>query len=265
MLELIDIGLNLTHDAFDADRAEVIERATLAGVTRFVITGASVTSSAQALELAQTAPDRMFSTAGIHPHHASEFDTGSLEALRGLARNPAVVAIGECGLDFYRNFSPRSAQLAAFEAQLALAAECGKPVFLHQRDAHPDFCDLLRPHRAALGGGVAHCFTGGVAELDAYLAMDLYIGITGWACDERRGQALREALPRVPLERLLLETDAPYLLPRDLPTKPRNRRNEPCYLPHVLARVAELTGHSLATVAAASVANAERLFGLLPR
>ena len=264
MLELLDIGLNLTHDSFDDDRDEVVQRAASAGVTRFVITGATVASSAHALELAHRFPGRMFATAGVHPHHAESFDAHSLAALRGLVGDAQIVAVGECGLDYYRNFSSHAAQLAAFRGQLELAAECRKPVFLHQRDAHAAFCETLRPLRNSLVGGVAHCFTGNTAELEEYLAMGLYIGITGWVCDERRGGALREALPHIPVERLLLETDAPYLLPRDLPEKPANRRNEPCYLPHVLSRIAAITGHSEAVLAAASVANAERLFGLAP-
>jgi len=260
-VELIDIGVNLTHDSFDADRDDVIERAAAAGVMRMIVTGTSVTASAQAAELAASRPG-LYATAGVHPHHASELDAHTVGALRELAAQPKVVAIGECGLDFFRNFSPPEAQERAFIAQLELAAECGLPVFLHQRDAHERFTAILAEHRGRLAGGVAHCFTGGPAELDAYLELDLYIGITGWLCDERRGAALREAVPRVPLDRLLLETDAPYLLPRDLEEKPRNRRNEPAFLPHVLARVADALGVAADVVAQAATENTERLFRL---
>jgi len=256
----------LTHDSFDADRAAVIARAAAAGVRRLVVTGTTVTSSVQALELTAAHPGVLFSTAGVHPHHASEVDEHTPGALAPLLDNPAVVAVGECGLDYFRDFSPRDAQRTAFEAQLELAASVGKPVFLHQRDAHHDFVTLLEPWRPRLAGGVAHCFTGGRTELEAYLDLGLYIGITGWVCDERRGADLRDALACVPLDRLLLETDAPYLLPRDVPRElapPRaGRRNEPMYLAHVLARVAEHIGKTPAEVAAASTANAERLFGL---
>jgi TatD DNase family protein len=182
--------------------------------------------------------------------------------LEELLALPAVVAVGECGLDYFRDFSPRPAQRAAFVAQLEIAARTGKPVFLHQRDAHEDFTAILTEHRAALSGGVAHCFTGGPEELEAYLGLDLSIGITGWVCDERRGGALRTAVPRIPRERLVLETDAPYLLPRDLAPPPKSRRNEPAYLAHIAATVAALRGESLASVAAASTQNAVRLFGL---
>ena len=155
-----------------------------------------------------------------------------------------------------------AAQRAAFVAQLEIAAGSGKPVFLHQRDAHADFTAILREHRATLRGGVAHCFTEGPLELEVYLGLDLSIGITGWVCDERRGGALREAVPRIPREKLLLETDAPYLLPRDLRPQPKSRRNEPAYLPHIAATVAALRGESLGSVAEATTQNAERLFGL---
>lgn len=262
MLDLIDIGANLTHDSFDADREAVLARAASAGVRRIVVTGTSVTSSVQAAALCDARPDTLFATAGVHPHHAADFDAHTIAALRSLLASPKLVAVGECGLDFFRDYSPRDAQRHAFAAQLELAAAVGKPVFLHQRDAHEDFVALLAPMRSRLAGGVAHCFTGGPAELADYLELDLHVGITGWVCDERRGAELRAAVPSIPLERLLLETDAPYLLPRDLTPKPKDRRNEPQYLPHVLARVAALMNRPVELVAQATTANAERLFGL---
>jgi len=262
MHALIDIGANLTHDSFDTDRAAVLERAAAAGVGRLIVTGTSVTSSAQAAELCAAHPGVLFATAGVHPHHATEFDAHTNVALRALTSNPAVVAVGECGLDFFRDFSPRAEQRQAFTAQLELAAETGKPVFLHQRDAHTEFIEILTPLRAQLGGGVAHCFTDGPEELAAYLDLDLHIGVTGWVCDERRGAKLRDALPHIPLERLLIETDAPYLVPRDLVPQPRGRRNEPMFLAHILERVAAGMNRSVGEVAAATTANAERLFGL---
>ncbi|MFS8607635.1 MAG: YchF/TatD family DNA exonuclease [Gammaproteobacteria bacterium] len=263
MTPLIDIGVNLAHDSFDADRDEVILRAAEVGVTRMIITGTSVTASARAAELASSRPG-LYATAGIHPHHASELDEHSIDALESLAAQPRVVAIGECGLDFFRNFSPPDAQERAFAAQLELAAKVELPVFLHQRDAHERFTEIVAAYRDRLVGGVAHCFTGGPEELEAYLDLGLYIGVTGWVCDERRGAALREALPHIPLDRLLIETDAPYLLPRDLEPKPRSRRNEPAFLPHVLEHVAKGLGVSAEEAARASTANAETLFRLPP-
>ena len=158
--------------------------------------------------------------------------------------------------------SAPDAQRAAFVAQLRIAAAVRKPVFLHQRDAHEDFVAIVGEFRDALVGGVAHCFTGGRLELDDYLKLGLYIGVTGWVNDERRGQSLREAVPHIPADRLMLETDAPYLLPRDLAPAPKSRRNEPCYLPHIAGAVAQLRGESLEALAATSTANAVRFFRL---
>jgi TatD DNase family protein len=260
-LDLIDIGANLTHDSFAADLDDVMTRALHAGVRRQIVTGADIPGSRQAARLAERHPAHLRSTAGIHPHHAEGFSADRRAELEELLQHPCVVAAGECGLDYFRNISPPEAQRRAFAAQLEIAAAANKPVFLHQRDAHVDFTAILRDHIGALHGGVAHCFTGGPAELEAYLGLGLYIGITGWVCDERRGLELREAVPRIPLERLLVETDAPYLLPRDLDPKPRSRRNEPAFLVHVARTVAELRGESLDALAAATSRNAETLFG----
>jgi len=262
MFDLIDIGANLTHDSFDSDRDAVLTRAAEAGVARIVVTGTSVTASVQAAALCEARPGKLFATAGVHPHHAADFDTHTSSALRSLLANPVFVAVGECGLDFFRDYSPRDAQRRAFAAQLELAAEMRKPVFLHERDAHDEFVAMLKPMRAALAGAVAHCFTGGPKELDAYLELDLYVGVTGWVCDERRGAQLRAAVPSIPLDRLVVETDAPYLLPRDLERKPQTRRNEPRFLAHVVERVAALREEPVDVVAQATTANAERLFGL---
>ena len=261
-LDLIDIGSNLTHDSFSADRDAVMARALRAGVGRQVITGADLASSHQAAALAAQHPGRLWSTAGVHPHHAQTFAGSQRAELIELLRLRQVVAVGECGLDYFRNLSPRDAQRQAFIAQLEIAAEIHKPVFLHQRDAHGDFAAILRDFAGRLNGGVAHCFTGGDAELEAYLALGLYIGITGWACDERRGLDLRSSVPKIPLERLLIETDAPYLLPRTMNPKPKSRRNEPAYLPHIAATVASLRAEPLETIGAATTRNAVALFAL---
>jgi TatD DNase family protein len=212
--------------------------------------------------MARTHPDRLFATAGVHPHYAKELTEELLADLGQLATLPQVVAVGECGLDYFRDLSPRAVQQKAFHRQLELAARVRKPVFLHQRDAHADFVAILREHRASLVGGVAHCFTGSREELQACLEMDLAIGITGWICDERRGAHLLPLMPEIASDRLLLETDGPYLLPRDLPKKPESRRNEPAYLPHIAATVARARGESLEQLAATSTAAARMLFGL---
>ncbi len=258
---LVDIGINLAHDSFDTDREAMIERAERAHVTHFLITGSSVESTRTAIDLVRANRSRYRCTAGVHPHHASDVDAAAVHALTDLAQAPEVVAVGECGLDYFRNFSPREAQLDAFRRQLEIAAKVGKPVFLHQRDAHEDFVGLLREFRPALAGGVAHCFTAGLDEARTYLDLGLYIGITGWICDERRGHHLREVVRHIPADRLLIETDAPYLLPRDLEPMPRNRRNEPLYLPHILAVIAAARGESPDTLGAQTTRNARALFG----
>ena len=260
---LIDIGVNLAHDSYDADRDEVIARAHAAGVVQMMVTGSSLASTARAIELARAHPGRLFATAGVHPHHATELGEATLAELAALAQHPEVVAIGECGLDYFRDLSPRAAQQQAFHRQLELAAQTGKPVFLHQRDAHGDFCAILREH-AAHWRGVAHCFTGAAAELESYLQLGLAIGITGWICDERRGSHLAALMPQIAPERLLLETDAPYLLPRDLKPRPASRRNEPAYLPQVAAAVARARGESLQSLSRSSTAAARALFALAP-
>jgi TatD DNase family protein len=260
--QLVDIGINLAHDSYDHDRSNVIGRARAAGVAQMVVTGSSLESTRQAIELVRQYPDLLRATAGVHPHHASDLAESQLPELEALMRAPEIAAAGECGLDFFRNFSPHAAQERAFRWQLELAARSRRPVFLHQRDAHPDFMRILREYLPALPGAVAHCFTGNERELEECLAAGLSIGITGWICDERRGAHLKALVPRIPLERLMLETDGPYLLPRDLERKPAGRRNEPMYLPHVLKAVAQARDEDPEAIAVATTANARRFFGL---
>jgi TatD DNase family protein len=259
---LIDIGINLAHDSYDADRDAVLARARAAGVVQMVVTGSSEASTRAAVALAEAHPQRLFATAGLHPHHADEWSAHAAAFFADVSTRPEVVAVGECGLDYYRNFSAPAAQRSAFQRQLELAAQVGKPVFLHQRDAHPDFVAILREHREHLYGAVAHCFTGTASELECYRDLDLYIGITGWICDERRGAHLLPLLRTIPPDRLLLETDGPYLLPRDLDPRPASRRNEPAYLAHIAATVARARAEDCAQTARVTTANARRLFSL---
>lgn len=262
MESLVDIGANLAHDSFDDDRDAVLRRAAAAGVSRIVVTGSSDDSNEKAARLAQVHPGVLWATAGVHPHHASDYTADSDALIRRLAAAGNIVAVGECGLDYFRNFSPRDAQLSAFRSQLDIAAETGLPVFLHQRDAHDDFVEVLEPMLPKISRAVAHCFTGEHESLREYLAMGLYIGVTGWICDERRGTHLQEIVSVVPDDRIMIETDAPYLLPRTIRPKPPTRRNEPMYLPEVLRVVADARGQSVEHVAAITTRNAERFFGL---
>jgi TatD DNase family protein len=260
--QLVDIGANLTHSSFQHDVEGVLERARNHGVARIVVTGADERGVHDAHALALAHPGFLFATAGVHPHHAADF-TGDTEALlREYHAKPEVVAVGETGLDYFRDLSPRAAQLFAFERQLELAAECGKPLFLHQRDAHADFIACMDNVRGRIGHAVVHCFTGTKDELSDYLDRDFFIGITGWICDERRGTHLRELVARIPADRLMLETDAPYLLPRDVRPMPSHRRNEPMYLAHICAEVARNRGEDPDVTAAQTAATATRFFAL---
>lgn len=259
-LPLIDIGVNLTSKRFAQDLDDVIGRAREAGLVHAVVTGTSASESRAALELALEYPDFLSCTAGVHPHNARDWNIDTGSEVRELLRQPQVKAVGECGLDFNRDFSPRDQQENCFAAQLEIAAETGKPVFLHERDAHERFAAILREYRDHLPAVVVHCFTGNKKELFTYLDLDCYLGITGWLCDERRGDELRQAVCHAPLARLMIETDAPYLTPRTL--KPRPNRNEPAFLPEVLKALAEILQEPVEDVAVQTAANARAFFQL---
>ena len=266
-MHLVDIGANLTHESFDRDLDAVLQRAREAGVVQMVVTGASREHSPRALELARRHPGMLYATAGVHPHHATEYTDECDAQMRALQAHPEVVAVGECGLDYFRDFSPRPAQRKAFERQLQIAADLAaagtpKPLFLHQRDAHADFMAVMRNFDGRRGPAVVHCFTGSREEMFDYLDQDWYIGITGWLCDERRGAHLREIVRHIPANRLMVETDSPYLLPRTLRPMPKDRRNEPAFLPHIVDELARDRGEPVAATAAASTANARTFFNL---
>ncbi|MDD2063437.1 MAG: TatD family hydrolase [Pseudomonas capeferrum] len=264
-MQLIDIGVNLTNSSFHDQQAAIVERAIEAGVAQMVLTGTSLAVSEQALELCQqldVAAEHLFATAGVHPHDAKSWDAGSERQLRQLLNEQRVRAVGECGLDFNRDFSPRPQQEKALEAQLTLAAELGLPVFLHERDASARLLAILKDYRDHLTGAVVHCFTGEREALFAYLDLDLHIGITGWICDERRGTHLHPLVGNIPGGRLMLESDAPYLLPRSLRPKPKNGRNEPAFLLEVLREVALHRGESMEHTATHTTAAARAFFRL---
>ena len=257
-----DIGVNFTDKRlfFEA----VLERALAADVKHMIITGTNLDKSLQAIHLANQHPKHLSTTVGVHPHDASQFTHQTIKELKTLAQAAPVVAIGECGLDFNRNFSTPDEQLFAFEQQLILACELGLPVFLHERDAFDAQIELLTKYRKDLKGGVVHCFTGDIEQMNHYLDLNLYIGITGWVCDLNRGQALREALKSLPLNRILLETDAPYLRPKGLANNRKidHGNNEPAYLPFVAEEVANLMATDIKTLQVASQVNTSALFNI---
>jgi TatD DNase family protein len=266
---LIDIAGNLTNKAFREDLPAVLQRASDAGVSGIVVAGVSTTTSRRGWEMATdfaqrkspTSPLQLVATAGIHPHHASQASGEALTEIADLVAKDRVVAVGECGLDYNRDFSPRDAQRRALEAQLEIASGTRKPVYLHEREAHEDFAAIVERWRPKLAGGVVHCFTGDRRTLERYVAMDLHIGFTGWLCDERRGVHLRDLVGLVPRGRLMVETDCPYILPRDLSPKPKSGRNEPAFVGHVARAVAKHRGETFDDLAAHSTATARALFG----
>jgi len=245
MNEYIDIGANLTNKSLMQNIDAVLARAQQVGVGQLVVTGTNIEESEAAIALCERFPNQLVCTTGVHPHHASEWLDDYDQILKRLASSQFVRAIGETGLDFNRDFSPRDKQIEVFHQQLSIACELNKPVFTHQRDAHDSFIQILGEYRDRLSQVVVHCFTDDKRALDDCLALDCHIGITGWVCDERRGTELQQLVKYIPANRLMIETDAPYLLPRDLNPKPKSRINEPRHLPHIAARIAQHQGKSL--------------------
>ncbi len=260
--QLIDIGANLGHESFRDDLQEVLSNAQKSGIKHILLTGCNEQSSQDALALAQTNPQLLSSTAGVHPHDAKQVDSSTMQTIKQLCSHNAVKAVGETGLDFNRDYSPRPIQEKVYAQQLELACELSMPVFLHERDAHKRFYGILKEYRDRLKRGVVHCFTGSKEALYSYLDLDLFIGITGWVCDERRGKHLHPLLKEIPLNRLMIETDAPYLLPRSIKPKTKSRRNEPKYLPHILHTIARCLQIEREILAHHTSANACEFFAL---
>ncbi|MDX1678984.1 TatD family hydrolase [Arsukibacterium sp.] len=252
-----DCGVNLFSLQFAGIEQQIWQRAQQAGVSNLLLIGSDITESRQNQQFCLNHPG-CFTTAGVHPHQAAGVAADWLDSLSQLLTLPTVVAVGECGLDFNRDFSPRPVQQHIFASQLQLAKQWQKPVYLHERDAFATQLAMLTEQQ--INHGVAHCFTGDTGQLAAYLDLGLYIGITGWICDERRGQSLQQAIRYLPLDRILLETDAPYLLPRTI--KPRPKYNEPALLPAIGAEICRLKQIDSEQLAAACTANARRLFCL---
>lgn len=263
---MFDIGVNLTNKRFDKDRTELITRAKNVGVEHLLITGTSVSESKKALALCHhyeyQFPNTLYATAGVHPHDADGVSDNYLVELAKLAEQPQVKAIGECGLDFNRNFSAPEQQLKVFKEQIQLAKRYSMPLFLHQRDAFQPWFNELKPYFDQVPAMVAHCFTGNKSELEICIDAGMYIGITGWVCDERRGKSLAEIVSLIPLDRLLIETDAPYLTPRTIKPKPKSSRNEPSYLPFIIEKIANVTALDPNEIACQTSENAQQVLNL---
>lgn len=264
MARYVDIAVNLLSPSLIEHADSIINDAERLNVSPLIVIGSDLKESLAAIELAKQYPNKLLTTVGVHPHQASSWNELSLENLRTLAAQPYVVAIGECGLDYNRDFSPRDQQRATFAAQLALAAELNMPVLMHCRDAFDDFIEILTPYRQRLPNALLHCFTGNADQLTRCLALDLHIGITGWVCDERRGQELAALVPYIPANRLMVETDSPYLLPRSMRPKPKSSKNLPQYLPYIVQSIAKLRNQPQEELADICYRNTCLFFGLEP-
>ena len=240
MHNIFDIACNFTSERFDKDLEIVIERAIKNNVTKFGLICSSISDIPKLIHIQKTYSELMSFTIGVHPHHASEVDESSLIELKNLINEHSPNAIGETGLDFFRNLSTYEEQIYAFEEQIKIAIELNKPLFLHQRDSHNDFIKILKKYASDINKAVVHCFTGTQSELDDYLELNFFIGVTGWICDEKRNVELRKTIKNIPLSKLMIETDCPYLIPKNLADKPSNNRNEPSYLNHIVDEISLL-------------------------
>ena len=240
MHEVADIACNFTSERFDKDLDEVINRAVANKITKFGLICSRMSDVNKLLKIYEQYSKNMFYTIGVHPHHANEINDDYLKKLKIEITTNNPHAVGETGLDFFRNLSTYEEQIYAFEEQIKIAIDTNKPLFLHQRDSHDDFIKILRKYSSDISKAVVHCFTGTQEQLDDYLELDFYIGVTGWICDEKRNVELRKTIKNIPLEKLMIETDCPYLIPKNIVEKPKNNRNEPSNLNHIINEIAEL-------------------------
>ena len=262
----IDIGINLTNKQFQNDTDDVVQDALDADVSQMILTGTSIRNSEESSRIAKEYPGILYSTAGIHPHDAKSFDSQSISKLRNLLKQKHVVSVGECGLDFDRDFSPRNIQETCYKAQLELAIEVQKPLFLHERAAFSKFMEITKDYLSQLPKAVVHCFTGSLSEAKTYLDNELYLGFTGAISDSKRFEHLKEVLQYVPLDRMMIETDSPFMLPKNTPNnllkKYHEHRCEPAFLPFVAGTVAKFKGVSLDKIAEETTKNAKIFFGI---
>ena len=260
MNQLFDIACNFTHESFNEDLKDVIASALKNNTNKFLVVSAQLDDVEKINNLVNTYKDNFYFTVGVHPHHANEFKDGSTQKMRESIINNTPHAIGEMGLDFFRNLSTKEEQIYAFEEQIKLAIEFDKPLFLHQRESHDLFIQILRKYKNDINNAVVHCFTGTQAELDDYLECGFCIGLTGWICDERRNKDLRASIKNIPLDKLMLETDSPYLIPRNLKPKPKNNRNEPSNLMHIANEITLLRDESLEEICNSTYENSLNFF-----
>ncbi|SHG41870.1 TatD DNase family protein [Thermosyntropha lipolytica DSM 11003] len=253
---LIDTHAHLQDKALKADLKEVLKRAKEAGVKKIICIGYDYPTSVEAVELARKY-EGIYAVVGVHPHDAKELDEETLDKLYQLAREEKVVAVGEIGLDYYRNLSPREKQKEAFIAQIKLAREAGKPVVIHDRDAHQEVLDIIKKEKAGLNGGVMHCYSGYLPMAIELMKEGFYISFAGPVTFNNARKTV-EVAANIPLERMLIETDCPYLAPEPV----RGKRNEPAYVSYVAGKIAEIKRKSWEEVAYITSLNAEKVFHL---
>jgi len=260
MAGFIDIACNFTHDSFKDNLDEVLNNAEHAGVDKFVLLCASLDDIDPIKVIQNNTPEKFFISAGIHPHHATEILEINYDALFNKLKSINPNAIGETGLDYFRNISPPDIQKKSFGMHIEIAKELNLPLYLHQREAHSDFIRIIKVNISNFPKFVVHCFTGTQAELDEYLELGAYIGLTGWICDAKRNIDLRKSIKNIPIEKMMIETDSPYLIPKNLMLKPKKNINEPKYLPHIANEICELTGYELEELKSATSNNAIKFF-----
>ena len=257
---LADSCFNINHESFKNDLGDILDAANNVGVEYFFCPASKEKEIVDLINLSESYQKNIFCSVGIHPHYASDLKPSTIQNLQKYLGNKHVRAIGEIGLDYYRNFQSPEIQKKCFNAFLELASTHQYPLFLHHREAFDDFYPMIKNCIGEVPESIVHCFTGTKSELKKFLDLGLYIGITGWICDPKRGADLREIIKYIPLDRLLIETDAPYLVPKNMVNKPRNNRNEPLFLEHVATNISELLNIDKALLAEETTKNFKKLF-----
>ena len=258
---LIDIGANLTHPELYNQLDKIVKNLKTADIKKVIITSSNLGDTKTALDIINLYPDLFYTTVGFHPHNAKDFSLEDIDKIHEYGKDKKIVAIGECGLDYYREYSTKEQQIYCFEEQLSIAESLKLPLFLHERHAHKDFTKILKSHINKIKNCVVHCFTGTENELKVYLDMGCYIGITGWISDTNRGKHLHNLLEYIPEDRLMIETDAPYLIPHNLPFK-HNGINEPSFLNFVAQTIAECLNKDINIIKEVTYKNTKRFFSI---
>ncbi len=258
---LIDIGANLTHSQLFDKIHTVIDNFKKVHIQKVIITSSDLHDTKTALNLIKEFPGLFYTTVGFHPHNAKNFNESDLKSMEVLSKNPNVVAVGECGLDYYREYSPKKQQIECFEKQLFLSSKVNLPIFLHERGSHNDFYLMLKKHIDTINNCVVHCFTGTKEELIKYIDLGCYIGITGWITDMERGSHLHNIIQLIPEDKLLVETDAPYLLPKNIDVS-HDIINEPAHLPYIVQTISKCLNKNMEYVCNKTYENTMRFFGI---